>query len=146
MICTPENQNYMSVKDALTDAWGTIQHANCDYQDKIVLFYRITPYNSKKDDKDKINDVYAGYISWKLASKYSARSQFYNPEPCGSCWRGSPPDKNFLETILSEIVEIRRKMTRAVSSARLKNDYVDELDGYRCSDEVSELDAIFFKE
>jgi hypothetical protein len=142
MKCTSQNQNYMSVKTALAEAWKTIQHANADYNDKIELFYRITPYD---EGKNKFNDVYGGYISWKLASKYSARSQFYNPEPCGSCWHGSPPDKHFLETILKESVEVRHKMTNAVHLARGKNDYASELDAYRASDEVNEIDAIFFE-
>jgi hypothetical protein len=131
----------MSVKAALTEAWKTIQHANCDYNDKITMFYRITPYN---EGKDIINDVYGGYISWKLASKYSARSQFYKPEPRGSCWHGSPPDKYFLETILRETIDLRTKMTASVTTAKLNNEYAMELDAYRSTDEVNKIDSIFF--
>lgn len=67
----------MTVKEALTEAWNTIKHRNSGYDDKIVLFYNITP-----DD----------YIRWFLSSKYSARNQTIGRNSVRTCWYGGPPD------------------------------------------------------
>lgn len=132
------NKQTMTVREALGHAWDMISLANSGYNDKIVLFYNVSPY------KECGKTIGEGYIHWKLASKYSARSQFYNPEACGSCWHGNPPEKYFLDCITRECLELRMRMTEKVNSARIKNDYAVELDSMRASDEVDPLDSIFY--
>jgi hypothetical protein len=125
----------MTVEEALTKAWKTIQHNNCGYDDKIVMFYRITPH--------ELNPSPA-YIHWFLCSKYTSRNQLYKVDPKRTSWIGNPPDEHFLEQILDECVALRRKMVEAIhNKSPYEFNHVDELESYRASDEVEKIDGVF---
>lgn len=122
-----------TVEEALTAVWKILCHINMNMSDQIVLFYKITPYVKGTN----------GYISWFLSSKYSARNQTIGIPNIRTCWCGNPPDEHFIEQFRNSVVDLRRRMTNAIHE-KTEYDYYYDLEGYRATDEVNQLDAIFF--
>lgn len=120
----------MTVEHALKEAHKTIEHANSGYDDKIVLFYYVTPDN---------------YLRWFLASKYSARHQLYETRPVRTCWNGNPAEQYFLEQILTQACELRNRMCAEVKNAIARFDfdnYVD-MESHQAIDEIKPTDKLF---
>ena len=122
----------ITVTEALTRVNEYLKQGNAGCSDKVVLFYRITPYANE-----------SGYINWILASKYSARNQMMGVKNVRTPWYGTPSSEHFLEDFLSVFVELRARMTREITHARGFYEDITILDGYRASDEVDKLDEIF---
>ena len=125
----------MTVKKALTEVWKTINYINAASVDKIVMFYKITPYVKGTD----------GYISWFLCSKYCARNQELKIPFIRTPWFGTPAEDHFVKQAKEECYKLKHRMNEAIHF-KPPYDYIDDLEGYRASDEVNEIDTVFMTE